>query len=112
MAIVAINTVVYGNNQVAQPGTPFDPGSEIAAELLEMGAAREPTEAETAAWELVESAKAPAPKKSAKDKKADEEAAAKAAAEAEAAAKEAEEAAAKAAAEAEAAAKAADENLL
>lgn len=109
MAIVAVHTIVYGNGLTAAAGTPFDPGSELAAELLEMGAAREPTEAEAAAWDLVESVKTPTPKKSAKAIKAEEEAAAaaaaaaKAAEDAELAALEAEEAADKAAA---------DENLL
>jgi hypothetical protein len=100
--IVANHTVVYGNGETALQNTPFDPGKEVAEELLACGAAREPTEAELAAWELVEASKKPAAKKTAKEIKAEEEAAAKAAAaEAEAAAKEAEEAAAKAAADAD-----------
>ena len=99
--IVANHTVVYGNGETALQNTPFDPGKEVAEELLACGAAREPTEAELAAWELVEASKKPAPKKTAKEIKAEEEAAAKAAAEAEAAAKEAEEAAVKAAADAD-----------
>lgn len=85
--IVANHTVVYGNNETALPNTAFDPGKEVALELLACGAAREPTEAELAAWALVESAKKPATKKTAKEIKAEEEAAA-------AAAKAAEEAAA------------------
>ena len=99
--IVANHTVVYGNGETALPNTPFDPGKEVGEELLACGAAREPTEAELAAWALVESAKKPVTKKTAKEIKAEEEAAAKAAAEAIAAAKAAEEAAVKAAADAD-----------
>jgi hypothetical protein len=92
MGIVAVHTIVYGKGQTAEPGSLFDPGAELSAELLASGAAREPTEIESAAWALTEAAKAPQEKKSAKALKAEQEAAAKA--------------------EQEAAAKAAEENLL
>ena len=48
--LVALHTIVYGKGETALPNTPFDVDADTAAELFEIGAVREPTEAELAFW--------------------------------------------------------------
>ena len=55
----AIHRVVYGKGEAAEPGTVFTPPTDVPY-LLEVGAIREPTEAELAIYEKINGAVADA----------------------------------------------------